>query len=740
MRVFVTGVGIVSPLAIGAERTMDRLVSGARAFRRVTLFDTADQRTNQAAEVTDLSVADVAPAADRASWSRTDAMAAVAAKEALAAAGLDPARTDVDLTIGGTTGGMFETEHLLAEMHRDPSRREPLALMLSHPLSATSDRLRAALGPLRRARSVCSACSGGANAILLAADWIRAGNAHRVLAGGADGLCRLTFTGFNALSAVAPDVCRPFDRRRSGLGLGEGAAFLVLESEISARERGREPIAELAGWGVGSEAHHITIPEKGGETAAALVTKALARGGLSPRELDYVNAHGTGTPLNDAMEAAALRKALGKDCDRIAVSTCKGQIGHTLGAAGAIEAAVTVLAIARGELPPTGGLEDPDPECNLAHVIGKGRKAKVSAALSNSFGFGGTDTVLLFTLPRFAKERPGAPKLPRIVVTGGATLGALGLRGLDGSLAYLEPGAPPSGESLVFNAKDHFDLDRARRMDRSARLLTMAMQLALREASVAGPPSDLGAVSGSAYGGVDSSAEFIQRIYEKGGRLASPMVFPNLVPSSPVGHAAIYLGVRGPVLSTADLGVTGEAAFALACELLEAGEARAILAGGVEEHSAITERVLGPVCSGSASWTGVRTEGSSVVLLEDEPHAVARGAKPLARVLYVASGRGPFPIAKGAPPSPSERALPAPRGRAVAVVARRDEPTLAALASTEWSSVPVHEVASRAGNQEGVGGFGLVAAAATIAAGRADSALVLGLAPDRWAAIVLSGT
>ena len=229
---------------------------------------------------------------------------------------------------------------------------------------------------------------------------------------------------------------------------------------------------------------------------------------------------------------------------------------------------------------------------------------------------------------------------------------------------------------------------------------------------------------------MDSSAEFIQRIYEKGGRLASPMDFPNLVPSSPVGHAAIYLGVRGPVLSTADLGVTGEAAFALACELLEVGEARAIVAGGVEERSSITERVLGPVCSGSASWTGVRTEGSSAVVLEDEAHAVARGAKPLARVTLVSGGRGPF-----SPPSE----LGAPAGRALVVVARRDEATLGALASTAWSRATVLEVAQRAGNHEGLGGFGLVAAAGAIASGRAESVLVLGLAPDRWAAVVLSG-
>ena len=144
-------------------------------------------------------------------------MAVVAAREALAEARLDPRRDEVHAALGGTTGGMFETEQMLAEMYRDPSRREPHTQMLSHPLSATSDRLQSAVGPFARSRTLCSACSGGANAILLGADWIRSGKSTRVLAGGADGLCRLTFTGFNALGAVAPDRCRPFDRRRAGL-------------------------------------------------------------------------------------------------------------------------------------------------------------------------------------------------------------------------------------------------------------------------------------------------------------------------------------------------------------------------------------------------------------------------------------------------------------------------------------------------------------------------------------------
>jgi 3-oxoacyl-[acyl-carrier-protein] synthase II len=738
MRVFVTGLGVVSPLALGARATMDGLVRGSVAFREVTLFDTSDQRTHRAAEVTGLTVADVAPATHRDTWSRTDAMAVVAAREALGEARLDSRRAEVHLALGGTTGGMFETEQMLAEMHRDPSRREPLALMLSHPLSATSDRLQTALGPFVRSRTICSACSGGANAILLGANWIRSGRAERVLAGGADGLCRLTFTGFNALGAVAPDQCRPFDRRRAGLGLGEGAAFLVLESEASLRERDVVPLAELAGWAVGSEAHHITNPEEAGATAAGLMLRALERGGIAARDLDYVNAHGTGTPLNDAMESRALQKALGPEIRRVAVSSSKGQIGHTLGAAGAIEAAVTVLAVVRGELPPTGGLQEPDVECDLVHVMGQGRPSAVRAAMTNSFGFGGTDTVLLFTRAQMAVPTlAGGAATPHeqlrragIVVTGAATMGSLGLLAARDSLRYIDAGPPPTGDRLQFEAKEHFDLARARRMDRAARLLTLTMQKALAESKDAGPLGEgLGAIAGSAYGNVDASAEFVQRIYEKGGRFASPLAFPNLVPSSPVGHAAIYLGMRGPVLSTLDLGVTGETAIALACELIEAGEAPAMLAGSVEERSEIAEHVLGPVCAGSASWTGVRGEGSAAILLEDEACAARRGATPLCRIEHFASGRDGFARAAAR--------LPAPREPALVILARRDEAAEGALSETAWRGVPIAEVAGRAGHHEGLGAFAVAAATGAIAEGRAGHVLVLGLAPDRWATLVL---
>ncbi|MEP7122493.1 MAG: beta-ketoacyl-[acyl-carrier-protein] synthase family protein, partial [Byssovorax sp.] len=346
-RVWVTGIGVVSPLARGAAATMDRLLAGERGIRRLSLFELPGAAPGLAAEVADLRAADVAPPGEDLGWSRTDAMSVIAVREALAHAGLHPTTSPIDLVLGGTTAGMFETEATLAALSRDPSAIAPLQQMLSHPLSSTADHVRAAVGPFRRVRSVCSACSSGANAILLAAAWIRGGRSKCVIAGGADGLCRLTYAGFGALSALSADPCRPFDSRRNGLNLGEGAAFLVLEPEDAARARGARAIAELRGFAVGAEAHHITNPEGGGVSAARVMREAITRAGLLPADIDYVNAHGTATPLNDAMEAAAIARCFGAEAARVAVSSSKGQIGHTLAAAGAIEAAISVMAIER---------------------------------------------------------------------------------------------------------------------------------------------------------------------------------------------------------------------------------------------------------------------------------------------------------------------------------------------------------------------------------------------------------
>ncbi|MGK4002980.1 beta-ketoacyl-[acyl-carrier-protein] synthase family protein [Sorangium sp. So ce1036] len=771
MRIWVTGIGVVSPLARGAMATMDRLIAGERAFRPLSLFEIAGTRGRMVAEVRDLSPEEVAPPGEAEGWSRTDAMAVLAAREALAHAGVDLGATPVDLVVGGTTAGMFETEELLAWLSHDPSAIAPLKRMLSHPLSSTADHVRAAVGPFRRARSVCSACSSGANALLLGAAWIRAGLSTCVLAGGADGLCRLTYTGFGALSAVDPEPCRPFDRRRAGLNLGEAAAFLLLEPEDAARARGAEPIVELRGWATGAEAHHITNPEREGRTAARVMRDALRCAALAPSDLDYINAHGTATPLNDAMESAALRACLGAEVDRIAVSSSKGQIGHTLGAAGAIEAAITALAVARGVMPPTCGLEQVDPECQLVHLK-EARKAPIRAAMSNSFGFGGTDSVLVFAQAGRFPPPPGADGAPRrrsVVVTAAATIGPLGVLASRGGAAYLEPGPAPTEGAIAFHAGAHLDLARARRLDRAGRLTTAAILTAISDAGLAGaaqgeaganagdagtsagaPPFAVtpsrafpGAIVGASFGSVDASTAYMRRIYDKGAKFASPADFPNLVPSSPVGHASIYLGLRGPVFAMADLGATAEAAMVTAIELITAGEGEALAAGSVEEASPMIERCLGPICS-EVAQCGVRSEGAAVVLFESDAHARERGARTLARVAFWTSWRGDgvgmlagAPAPAGPPAIPSQGARHGVPSPAAVFIGRQEERLVACLRGSPWAEVPRSILASRAGDHEGAGGFAAAAAVAALASGALASVLILGGAPDRGYAILL---
>lgn len=730
MRIWVTGIGVMSPLGRGAEITMNRLLAGDRAFGPVTLFDTTGAKSRIAAEVANVAAADVAPEGQAGSWSRTDALSVFAVREALEQAGVHPGQTHVDLILGGTTAGMYETEELLAWLAREPEAIKPMSQMLSHPLSSTADHVRTAVGPFRNVRSICSACSSGANAIMLAAAWIRAGFSKCVIAGGADGLCRLTFAGFGALSAVDPSPCRPFDKRRAGLNLGEGAGFVVLEPEESARARGAKPIAELRGWAVGAEAHHITNPQSDGTTAARVMSSALEIAGLSPDDIDYINAHGTATPLNDSMESAAIRACFGSKASSIAVSSIKGQIGHTLGAAGGIEAAVTALSVARGVVPPTASLEEVDPACELNHVF-QGREQRLRAAMSNSFGFGGTDTALIFSAPDVFPE-PKTPVRRDVVIVGAATVGPLGVLGSNECDAYFEPGPGPSPGAVPFQASEHLDVARARRLDRAGRLSTVVVQRLLRETQLdsADPKQavDLGAVMGAAFGSVDGSTAYMARIHEKGVKYASPVDFPNLVPSSPVGHASIYLGLRGPVFAVADLGATAECAVTIAADLIAIGEGEVLAAGSVEEMSTVTERCLSPVCSGFDA--GVRSEGASALLLESADHARARGAHILARLSFWTSWRDE--------PTAACAALPAPRDLSrAAVVTGHIDARIDFLEQTPWAKAVRRGVDARAGTHEGIGGFAMAAAISALSHGTFDEILVIGLAPARGYALVL---
>ncbi|NUP07624.1 MAG: 3-oxoacyl-ACP synthase [Polyangiaceae bacterium] len=720
-RIVVTGLGMVSPLGGDLSSSMKALFAGERGIGPLSLFSLNGARSSLAAEAKGLEQGDIA--------ARTDALAVQAAREALAHAGLRTNEHAVHVVVGGSTAGMFETEELLTQLGSIDLTEALEVRLRTHPLSSTVDTVVDRLGPFASARTVCCACTGGAAAIALGLSWIRTGRAERVLAGGADALCRLTYSGFGCLGVLDRDACRPFDKTRAGLNLGEGAGFLVLEREDAARARKATILGEIAGVALGGEAHHITNPEPTGKTAARVMRRALAYAGLDPKEVAYVNAHGTATPHNDAAESAAIRACFGDA--RPKVSSSKGQIGHTLGAAGAIEAVICVESIRTRRVPPTIGTSEADPAFDVDHVFSTEEVAAPYYALSNSFGFGGTGGSVVVG-PSISSRDEAHVAAPRsLVVTGVAAVargrlyeGATALAGLVTNVARdaQQLSAPSSEDPTAW-----LDAGKTRRMDRAGKLSAAIVGAALRDADRDASPcdrTDVAAISGTAFGNVDGSMRFMKRVLDKGANLASPADFPNLVPSSPVSHAAIYWGLGGPALATPDLSATAEAAAATGMELVASGVSSAAVVGSVEEVSQLAERVLAPLL-------GVRTlaahsEGASGIVIETESDARARNKAPLCRVRTWSSRRGVASLAE----------LPAPSdGARVVSEAAVDAARL--LEGTGWSSVERWTTSAEAGDHVGLGGIALAAGASLVATGAAKSVLVLGEAPDRAYAFLL---
>jgi len=715
----ITGLGAVTALGGSVQETWERVVRGERAFGPISLFSSEGYRVPLVAEVHGLRTEGPSD------FSRTSELALQAAREALASSGLvdgthGPRPRRIGLVVGGSTAGMLETESTLSvilspEGAVDPAvRDEALGRMLSHPLSAPTDRLARELGPFTRVRSLSSACSSGANAMLVGATWLELGLVDAVLCGASDALCRVTLAGFNALGALDPDGARPFDRRRRGLTLGEGAGFLVLERAEDAAARGKSAVCTLLGWAARAEAHHITNPEPTGDAPSRAMRAALARAGLAAADVDYVNAHGTGTPLNDPMESRALVRVLGEHVGRVPVSSQKGQFGHTLAAAGAIEATITATAIAKGIVPPTGGLEEPDPECPLLHVKSAEERA-IRVALSSSFGFGGMDTVLVFG--RADAVRSDAPSRRRAVVVTGA--GVITPAGVFGGLDVANvPERACEGDAIAYDVSAELDVERARRLDRASRLAAIACERALGDGTtpLAGAEAiDAGVILGNAFGAVDGTSAFMRRLREKGARFASPADFPSLVPSSPAGHVSIYLRLAGPTLAVADLAASGECAVAQGYELVAAGETDRIAVVAVEEKSQIVDQVFrvvfGPDRRDAARGERpLRREGAGAIALAAEDVALARGLPIFARVEQVLSWWEDDAVLSEVAPPPGGAS-----GGAVVVFGTEGTAVDAVLARTGWGDCRRISCADRAGSHEAVGGIAVAVAAATLA-------------------------
>jgi 3-oxoacyl-[acyl-carrier-protein] synthase II len=389
-------VGIVTALGVGWERNAEGFRAGCRAFRPVTLFDTSRQRVKFAAEVDLPEALPVTLLAekevrrlDRATW-----LLLLAAHEAWRQAGWKPS-DDLPLVLGTTSGGMSMGEAYYRQAIHEPQRRrrQPTRVM-QYQVQQQAHDLAHAFGFTGPVTIIANACASGANAVGHAWELLRSGQADRVLTGGYDALSQMVFAGFDSLQALSPTQCRPFDAKRDGLALGEGAALFALETLDRAQSRGATILGEVAGYGAVTDAHHLTQPHPEGDAALAAMRAACDSAQVTPDEVGYVNAHGTGTPLNDSAEAAALNRWAGARAASLPVSSTKASIGHLLGGAGAVEAAVCLMALREQWLPPTATLEEIDPLCAFP-VVREPTSASFDCALTNSFGFGGANATLI---------------------------------------------------------------------------------------------------------------------------------------------------------------------------------------------------------------------------------------------------------------------------------------------------------------------------------------------------------
>jgi 3-oxoacyl-[acyl-carrier-protein] synthase II len=402
-RVAVTGLGAVTPLGNDARSTWRAAVVGESGIDWIRAFDPGDQPVRIAAEVKDFDATRVASPKEVRKLERYVLLSLGAAREAVADAGLDgfdPMRVGIVFgsAIGGVNG-ILEQEEIRRE--RGAERVSPNFLP-NVLVDSASGQLAISLGIKGPNYAVVSACATGSHAIGEAAELIKRGDADAVLGGGAEACMHpLILAGFTAMRGLAvedehpPRASRPFDATRAGFVMGEGACVLVLEELESARARGATIYAEVLGYGASNDAHHMAQPEPEAIGVAEMMRAALRRAGVEPERVGYINAHGTSTPLGDAAETKAIKDVFGEHAYRLAVSSTKSMMGHTFGAAGAIEAMMCVLAVHEGVLPPTINYAHPDPECDLDYVPNEARRAEVDVALSNAMGLGGHNGCVL---------------------------------------------------------------------------------------------------------------------------------------------------------------------------------------------------------------------------------------------------------------------------------------------------------------------------------------------------------
>ena len=566
----ITGLGIVAAPGCGVGKNWNAIRAGVSGLKPLTLFSSPRYGQFLAGEAPHDLTALGAPARG----SRSDQLGWLAAREAIAAAGIDfkTCAERAGVVLGCSVGGSFDSERFLTALIKHGKMR-PRATRF-HECVSVVDLIADEFGLLGPGLAVSTACSSGALAIATAAEMIQSGEADVMLAGGADSMSRMTWGGFHSLLLVDAAGCRPFDAHRAGTSMGEGAAVLVLEAEESARRRGAKVLARLSGWGASCDAHHSTAPHPEGTGAVAAMRAALRRAGLESSAINYVNAHGTGTRDNDLVESKALKTVFG---DRVPpVSSTKRFFGHALAASGAIEAVVCVEALRHQEIPPNPGFTTLDPAIGLKPVT-ELRSAPLTHVMSNSFGFGGNNAVLIFSQP----ESPVLTRAPRpgpVVITG---IGVVGPGAV--SVREIEPPLP-AGTVRAHSCGTLADtaLLTPNQRRRLSRMVQMAL-IAARHSHTPEPAQRVAVAMGTGFGCLEEGAMFIENYISKDEQEPLPSRFPGSVHNAAAAQIAIDLGAHALNFAPTVGEISFESALWQGMSQLATDEADAALVGAVDE-------------------------------------------------------------------------------------------------------------------------------------------------------------
>ncbi|MCP4629447.1 MAG: 3-oxoacyl-ACP synthase [bacterium] len=553
--------GIISSLGNGISNTRDAIQKSLTGIRPLTLFPTASNQPLPVGEIADLIENDDPP--------RTHQLARLAADQAMA----DAKKAPDAVVMGVTTGGMLTTENLLKKNARDPK------LFRRHATGSVAEDIARRYRCTGPALTVSTACSSGAVAIIIALEMLRSGSFKRVLAGGADSLCRLTYYGFNSLQLIDPDGARPFDQNRRGMSVGEGAAMLLLVAN--------EPdhaVAEVLGAGLSCDAYHPATPHPRGLGAMAAMQAAIEDAGISVADIDYLNLHGTGTLDNDISEARAMDTLY--DRQKPLMSSVKGAFGHSLAAAGAIEAVVSAISISSSLVPANVGCRRPDPDLNLDPVMQPSQRP-IKTVLSNSFGFGGNNAAIVLG----ACGKPGPDRTPAetrpMTILGNACLTGTGRTGR--TMRAVAKGEACAGMLDLQEISANLSAGRVRRLKRFPRL-ALSLAVAAHENSGAGD-TPAAVFLGTGWGALSETSDFLNRLFETDEQFPSPIDFVGSVHNAAAGQIAMQLQATGANITMTGGDYSFEQSL-MAADLVSGNMREGFLVIGADEFHPVLSRLF----------------------------------------------------------------------------------------------------------------------------------------------------